>query len=101
MHGCHTEVFHAAAYDAWVAYQTTEKAVTDMLSRMPTLLDYQTEQLQAMQDYLGGHGGLSRVDVASLLQHEPRILSYSLAGVLSDLHHALLCMCRQHLPASV
>ena len=72
-----------------------------MLSRMPTLLSYQSEQLQAVQEYLGGHGRLSRVDVASLLQHEPRILSYSVAGVLSDLQHALLCMCRQRLPASV
>ena len=71
-----------------------------MLSRMPTLLGYEREQLQAVQEYLGGHGRLSRVDVASLLQHEPRILSYSVAGVLSD-HHALLCMYRQRLPASV
>ena len=59
----------------------TDKAVTDMLSRMPTLLGYQSEQLQAMQEHLGGHGGLSRIDVATLLQHEPRILSYSVAGV--------------------
>ena len=79
----------------------TDKAVTDMLSRMPTLLGYQSEQLQAMQEYLGGHGGLSRVDVASLLEKDPGILSYSVAGVLSALHRALLCMCRQRSPACV
>ena len=73
----------------------TEEAVADMLSRMPTLLGYQSKQLQAMREYLGGLAGLSRADVASLLQKEPRILSYSVAGVLVDLIYALLCMCLQ------
>ena len=71
----------------------TEAAVAGMLSRMPTLLGYQSKQLQAMREYLGGLAGLSRADVASLLQKEPRILSYSVAGVLGDLIYALLCMC--------
>ena len=77
----------------------TEEAVADMLSRMPTLLGYQSKQLQAMREYLGGLAGLSRADVASLLQKEPRILSYSVAGVLVDLIYALLCMCPQGMPA--
>ena len=74
----------------------TEKAVTDMLSRMPTLLGYQSEQLQAMQECLGGLAGLSRLDVASLLQKVPRVLSYNWAGVLAVLLHFMLCM-RSHI----
>ena len=78
----------------------TEEAVADMLSRMPTLLGYQSKHLQATQEYLGGHAGFSRADVALLLQKQPRILSYSVAGVLGDLHLALLCMCPQCLPTA-
>ena len=77
----------------------TDRAVADMLSRMPALLGYQSKQLQAMREDLGGLAGLSRADMASLLRKEPRILSYSVAGVLGDLLHALLCMCPQQLPA--
>ena len=73
----------------------SDKAVVDMLSRMPTLLGYQSKQLQAMREYLGGLAGFSNADVASLLQKEPRILSYSVAGVLGDLLCVLLCMCPQ------
>ena len=73
----------------------SDKAVADMLSGIPTLLGYQSKQLQAMREYLGGLAGLSEADMASLLQKEPRILSYSVAGVLGDLHYALLCMCPQ------
>ena len=79
----------------------TEEAVADMLSRMPTLLGYQSKHLQAMREYLGGLAGLSRADMASLLQKQPRILSYCVAGVLGDLHLALLCMCPQCLPAAL
>ena len=61
----------------------TDKAVTDMLSQMPALLGYQSEQLQAMREGLGGLAGLSGADVASLLQKEPRILGYSWPGVPS------------------
>ena len=64
-----------------------------MLSRMPTLLGYQSEQLQAMREHLGGLAGLSRADVASLLQKVPRVLSYSWAGVFGGPLHALLRMC--------
>ena len=60
-----------------------EEAVADMLLRVPTLLGYQSKQLRAMREYLGGLAGLSGADVASLLQKEPRILSYSVAGVLT------------------
>ena len=77
----------------------TNEAVADMLSRSPSLLGYQSKQLQAMQEDLGGLAGLSRADVASLLRKEPRILSYSVAGVLGDLFYTLLCMCPQQLPA--
>ena len=69
----------------------TDEAVADMLSQSPTLLGYHSKQLQAMREALGGHVGLSRTDVASLLQKEPRILSYSVAGVLGDLFYTLLC----------
>ena len=77
----------------------TDEAVADMLPRLPTLLGYQSKQLQAMREDLGGLAGLSRADVASLLQKEPRILSYSVAGVLGDLFYTLLCMCPQQMPA--
>ena len=70
-----------------------------MLSRSPTLLGYQSKQLQAMQEVLGGFAGLSRADVASLLRKEPRILSYTVAGVLGDSFYALLWMRPQQLPA--
>ena len=70
-----------------------------MLSRMPTLLGYQSKQLRAMQEYLVDLAGLSSADVASLLQKEPLILSYSVAGVLMTCADALLCMCLQCLPA--
>ena len=73
----------------------SDRAIVDMLSRRPTLLGYQSKQLQAMREYLGGRAGLSDADIASLLQKEPRILSHSLAGVLGDFHYALLCMCPQ------
>ena len=66
-----------------------------MLSRSPSLLGYQSKQLQAMQEDLGGLAGLSRANVASLLRKEPRILSYSCAGVLGDFCCALLCICPQ------
>ncbi|CAK0782084.1 hypothetical protein CVIRNUC_005550 [Coccomyxa viridis] len=55
-----------------------------MLSRSPSLLGYQSKQLQAMQEDLGGLAGLSRENVASLLRKEPRILSYSCAGTVLD-----------------
>ena len=61
----------------------TDKAVTDMLSQLPALLGYQSEQLQAMREGLGGLAGLPGADVASLLQKEPRILGYSWPGVPS------------------
>lgn len=71
----------------------SEEAVADLLSRVPTLLGYQSKQLQAVRECLGGPAGLSDADVASLLQKEPRILSSSVAGVLGDWHDAVLCMC--------
>ena len=79
----------------------TDEAVADMLSRSPTLLRYQSMQLQAMREDLGGLAGLSRADVASLLQKEPRILSYSVAGVLGNFFYAVPCMCPQQLPAKL
>ena len=75
----------------------TDAAVADMLSRVPTLLGYQSKQLQAILEYLGGRAGLSDAVMASSLQREPRILSYSVAGVLDDPHHAVLCMCPRRL----
>ena len=77
----------------------TAEAVADMLLRSPTLLGYQSAQLQAMREDLGGLPGLSCADVASLLQKEPRILSYSCAGMIGDFSYALPCMCPQQLPA--
>ena len=77
----------------------TDRAIADMLSRMPALLRYQSKQLQAMRGHLEGLAGLSHANVASLLRKEPRILSYSVAGVLGDFFYALLWMCPQQLPA--
>lgn len=66
------------------------EAIAGMLSRMPSLLGYQSRHLQAMGEYLTGLGGLTKADVALLLQKEPRILSYSFEG--APLPAALLDM---------
>ena len=57
------------------------EAVVDILSRLPRLLGYQSSQLQAMGGYLTGLSGLSKAELAIILQREPRLLTYSVGGM--------------------
>ena len=56
------------------------EAIVSMLSRVPSLLGYQSKGFNAIGEYLTGLGGLSKADVAALVQKDPRVLTYSITG---------------------
>lgn len=56
-----------------------ENAVA-ILTRAPSILAYQSQQMLHIADYIASLGSFSIEDVAVLLQREPRILGYSLTG---------------------
>ncbi|CAL8467694.1 g7232 [Coccomyxa elongata] len=53
-----------------------------MLTRAPSILAYQSQQMLHIADYITSLGSFSIEDVAVLLQREPRILGYSLTGAV-------------------
>ena len=56
------------------------EAIVSMLSRVPSLLGYQSKGFNAIGEYLTGLGGLSKADVDALVQKDPRVLTYSITG---------------------
>lgn len=63
------------------------EAIVSMLSRVPSLLGYQSKGFNAIGEYLTGLGGLSKADVAALVQKDPRVLTYSITGKAASNEH--------------
>ncbi|BDA42652.1 Transcription termination factor MTERF4, chloroplastic [Coccomyxa sp. Obi] len=53
-----------------------------MLTRVPSILGHQSQQMLHIADYIASLGSFSTEDVAVLLQREPRILGYNLIGAV-------------------